>query len=77
MSGKKVASASIRIMGEKNLVDKIVGLIVRMLEERGIDFTAPRSYPMYKDKKKRKELDPTRSRVYINVYGSFIDEHED
>jgi len=57
-------------MGEKNLVAKLVSLILRALESQGMDFTAPREYPMYKDKKKRKEIDPTRSRIYITVYGS-------
>ncbi len=68
---KKVPSASIRIMGDKPLVEKILSVVIRALEEKGIDFTAPRSYPMYKDKKKRKEIDPNRSRIYINVYDVF------
>ncbi len=74
MSKKKLPSASIRIMGDKTLVEKVVSIIIRALEEHGMDFTAPRSYPMYKDKKKRKELDPTRSRIYINVYGAVEEE---
>lgn len=71
MSKKKLPSASIRIMGDKQVVDKILPLIIKTLEESGMDFTAPRSYPMYKDKKKRKEIDPNRSRIYINVYGTY------
>lgn len=67
---KKLPSASIRVMGDKVLVEKLVSIIIRTLEDNALDFTAPRVYPMYKDKKKRKEIDHTRSRVYINVYGS-------
>jgi len=59
-------------MGDKILVEKLVSIIIRAFEENALDFTAPRSYPMYKDKKKRKEIDETRSRIYINVYGSYL-----
>lgn len=68
-SKKKLPQASIRVMGDKSIAEKVLSIIIRALEEHGIDFTAPRSYPMYKDKKKRKEIDPTRTRIYMNVYG--------
>ena len=68
-SKKSLPQASIRIMGDKKLADKVLGIILKALEQHGLDFTAPRSYPMYKDKKKRKEVDPTRTRIYLNVYG--------
>ncbi len=68
MVGKKLLMASIRVMGDRELVERLVSIIIRALEEKGMDFSAPRSYPMYKNKKKRKEIDPTRSRIYISVY---------
>ncbi|GEM_PF-5490348 len=71
MKKKQLSQATIRVMGSKDLVTKLVSLILRVLESQGLDFTAPREYPMYKDKKKRKEIDPDRSRIYITVYGSF------
>ncbi|MCR8433346.1 MAG: hypothetical protein NDP13_06435 [Crenarchaeota archaeon] len=70
MSKKGLPQASIRLMGDKELVAKLVPVILKALESSGFDFTAPREYPMYKDKKKRKEIDPNRSRIYMTVYGS-------
>ncbi|MEX0568959.1 MAG: hypothetical protein Q6363_007355 [Candidatus Njordarchaeota archaeon] len=62
--------ATIRVMGDKKLSHELISKIVRILEEGGYDFSAPREYPMYKDKKNRKKenIDPSRTRLYISVY---------
>lgn len=70
MSKKGLPQASIRLMGDKELIEKLLPVILKALESGGFDFTAPREYPMYKDKKKRTEIDPNRSRVYMTVYGT-------
>ena len=59
---------TIRIMGDKEISEKILFHIVRLLETLQLDFSAPKEYPMYKDKKRRKEIDKTKTRYYITIY---------
>jgi len=61
---------TIRIMGDKEISQEIASKIIRILEEHGYDFTAPREFPMYKNKKQRTKdnIDPTKTRLYLTVY---------
>ncbi len=62
-------NVSIRIMGDAELAEKVADIIVSALESAGLTVTSPREYPMFRDKKKRDEIDPSRKRIYINVKG--------
>lgn len=70
LKGKKRRSRklniSIRLMGDKQDVYRVLRIIKEALEKEGFSLGL-REYVMYKNKKERKEIDTTRTRIYIVV----------
>ena len=60
---------SIRLMGLKEDVYEILSLVQDVLKEKGYGLYI-REYVMYKDKHERKEIDTSKTRVYIRVKGN-------
>ncbi|MHA1616784.1 MAG: hypothetical protein ACTSX9_05695 [Candidatus Njordarchaeales archaeon] len=63
---RKRVNCSIRIMGSKEDVYKLLGIIRKCLEKNGY-IVKTTELEVYKDKKTREEIDTTRTRIYINL----------
>jgi len=66
---QKKMDCSIRLMGLKEDVYEILSLVQDVLKEKGYGLYI-REYVMYKDKHERKEIDTSKTRVYIRVKGN-------
>jgi len=58
---------SIRLMGDKELALEVSSIIIEALQRHLYVLPTFRSYPVFKDKRKRTEVDPTKIRLYATV----------
>lgn len=63
---RKNIDCSIRLMGSKDDVYKVSKIVKETLEKHGFKLLV-REYVMYKDKKERKEIDKSKTRIYIRL----------
>jgi len=61
-------NCNIRVMGDKEDAYEVLNIIQKSLTKKGY-VLGLREYVMYKDKKERKEVDVTRTRIYIHLKG--------